>query len=70
MAINPEEYRNIYKYTTDGGGSWNGYRLKLQHKGELHLQDFAISEFNGSWWKAGRAVVKARKELYKKLNIR
>lgn len=65
----PETLRNIYKYTTEKGDSWNGYRLKVQRDGITHRQDFHLSNYNGSWWRCGRAVVKARKELYKNLNI-
>lgn len=66
----PETLRNIYKYSTEKGDSWNGYRLKVQRDGLPYRQDFPIAAYRGSWWRCGRAVVKARMELYKKLNIR
>lgn len=66
---NPENQRNIYKYSTEQGHSWNGYSVRICKNGQSWMKGFPLSRFNGSWWKAGKAAIKWKKQICKEYNI-
>ena len=65
-TIQPEKRPGIYKYSTETGATWNGYKvdLKCTEKKEngdsiLHrfYETFPISRHRSSWRLAGRATL-------------